>query len=168
MLTQNEALSIFSYDPETGTLFNKINRKPRAKKGEKAGSKHINGYVHLSVKGKRYLAHRVVWLIIHGKFPRYGLDHINGNPEDNRLINLREVPQSENVKNSSLPKNNTTGELGVYKNKTGKKWRAQIQVNKKSLHLGTFKNKQDALTARKEAELNYNFHMNHGKNNASS
>ena len=59
----------------------------------------------------------------------------------------------QNTYNHSIFKNNTSGYTGVYKK--GKKWQAKITYNKKVIHLGTFKNKSDAINARKQAEIEY-------------
>jgi len=84
-----------------------------------------------------------------------GYDHINRNPLDNRRINLRPAKQSDNVKNKSLQKNNTSQVIGVgYMKKIGK-WRARITVNEKPIYLGVYEDKTDAIKARLKAEKEY-------------
>jgi hypothetical protein len=74
-------------------------------------------------------------------------DHVNGNPLDNRKINLRACTASENQHNSKLNKDNTSGYKGVYFNNKQNKWYAKIRVNGKLSHLGYFNNPIDAAHA---------------------
>jgi hypothetical protein len=82
-------------------------------------------------------------------------DHINRNKLDNRRCNLRSVSPSQNSFNSSLSKNNTSGCVGIVWRKDIKKWSARIKVNYKEIYLGCFKDKNDAIKARKQAEDKY-------------
>ncbi|WP_421439940.1 HNH endonuclease signature motif containing protein [Agrobacterium tumefaciens] len=59
-----------------------------------------NGYFCGGIFGKRYRAHRIIWLLHYKKWPSQVIDHINGNPGDNRIVNLRDVSQAENIRNS--------------------------------------------------------------------
>lgn len=72
------------------------------------------------------------------------VDHINGNPLDNRKHNLRICTQAENRRNSKIRKDNTSGYKGVVWSKWAKKWMCRININKKSIHLGYFMNPRDA------------------------
>lgn len=81
------------------------------------------------------------------------VDHINGNPSDNRKSNLRVVTQAKNMQNRKTNVNNTSGVTGVSL-KNGH-WTARIMANKKEIFLGMFGNKDDAVKARREAEEKY-------------
>lgn len=83
------------------------------------------------------------------------VDHINRNKLDNRKSNLRLVTNQQNQYNTRLPRNNTSGFKGVYYNKDCDKWSAQITVNKKTINLGLFENKELAIQARLLAEKQY-------------
>ncbi len=85
------------------------------------------------------------------------IDHIDGNGLNNKWSNLRSVSHSINAKNQKKHKNNTSGNSGVTFRKDSNKWRARIMVNDKSISLGTFLKKEDALSARIEAENKYYF-----------
>lgn len=92
--------------------------------------------------------------------PSVQVDHKNHPPrhehkKDNRKSNLEIVTQSENSQNRSLALNNTSGVVGVGWNKREQAWKAYIKINQKQIHLGTFHNKEDAIKARKEAEIKY-------------
>lgn len=84
-----------------------------------------------------------------------GYDHNNRNTFDNRMQNLRPATFSENARNTSLAKNNSSGITGVGWNKAINKWRARIQVDYNQIELGFFTNKTDAIIARLCAELKY-------------
>jgi hypothetical protein len=125
-----------------------------------------DGYKKASVLGCMYPAHRVIWLMIHGRFPLDMIDHINGNPGDNRLENLREVDRWENAKNQKLAKNNASGVIGVeywHSAKRSKQWVARISVQGKRIFLGYFGTFEEAVAARKAAEIEHGYHKNHGR-----
>lgn len=82
-------------------------------------------------------------------------DHINRNKLDNRKCNLRFVTHLQSILNRTISKNNTSGIRGVTWCKESKKWIAQIMINYKGISLGHYKNKEDAITARKNAEIKY-------------
>tara|TARA_R110002126_G_scaffold40564_3_gene119216 strand:+ start:1772 stop:2278 length:507 start_codon:yes stop_codon:yes gene_type:complete len=133
--------------------------------GKLAGSRTKTGYVELSLKRHRLYAHRIAWLLHYKEWPKGQIDHINGRRSDNRIENLREVDSAENKKNSKMHKGNSSGAQGVYFNKRAKKWQAYITVDYKTIYLGVFRFIEDAKTARKEAEVEYGFHKNHGRVN---
>ena len=83
------------------------------------------------------------------------IDHKNLNPLDNRKNNLREATRSQQGANRPKQQNNTSGFIGVRWHKTNNKWKAEIKLNKKGIHLGHFVNKEDAIRARLEAEAKY-------------
>ena len=83
------------------------------------------------------------------------VDHINRNPLDNRRCNLRVCTQQENQFNHSIPCNNTSGVMGVSWNKNANKWTAQIHVNGKVIYLGAYNTKEEAIDARRQAEIEY-------------
>lgn len=93
----------------------------------------------------------------------YQVDHINGIRSDNRIENLRIVKNSENSKNQKRKSTNKSGMTGVSWDTQTQRWRAHITVNGKMISLGRYIHKLDALTARKNAEIKYNFHENHGR-----
>ena len=128
-----------------------------------AGSIDGLGYRVITVNGKQHKAHRLIFLFVHGRWPKYEIDHINHDRDDNRIENLREATRPENGRNRSPYKNNSSGVVGVCWNKPSKKWQARIRVNGKLIHLGYFHCKEEAARARKEAERRYGFHPNHGK-----
>ena len=83
------------------------------------------------------------------------MDHINQNPQDNRLSNLRLANKSENSINNPIHSNNTSGIIGVSWDKRQQSWRAYISYQKKRIELGRFENKEEAIKRRLEAEKKY-------------
>lgn len=122
-----------------------------------------NGYWYGSINGKRYAAHRVIWVIMTGKEPASQVDHENGRRGDNRWCNLREVTPTENRQNAQRYKNNKSGVTGVNWFKPAKLWQARIVVNGETIDLGYHKKLEDAIAARLEANRIYAFHINHGR-----
>jgi hypothetical protein len=76
------------------------------------------------------------------------IDHIDNNPLNNHISNLRFCTNQENQRNRSISKNNTSGTTGVHYHKKENKWRASIKVDGISIHLGSYVKKQDAINAR--------------------
>jgi len=105
------------------------------------------------------MAHRLAWFYMEGEWPTGHINHIR---DDNRWVNLREVSNQENHKNQSISINNKSGVIGVCWNKKARKWHAQIKVNYKAISLGCFSDIHNAIKARKDAEIKYGFHKNHG------
>ena len=163
MLTQSELKGMFSYDAETGYFKRLSCISTRFKTGSIAGGKNFNGYIIITIKGKRHRAHRLVWLYCYGVFPDDYIDHINGDKEDNRLMNLRNVTNKDNGKNQKLSKTNSSGVTGVCWHNRDKKWVAQIRVNDKNKYLGGFSDVGDAIKAREIANVEYGYHPNHGR-----
>lgn len=127
-------------------------------------AKTAQGYKNGSIFGKRYLAHRVIWAMMNGAWPKDQIDHIDGDRANNRLENLRGVSHQENSRNAKLRIDNTSNHTGVSWEKSRRKWEAYIQVNMRKISLGRFDEFDDAVEARKKAEIKYNFHENHGRN----
>ena len=160
ILTQELLKSLLSYDPDTGVFIWKASRSG-IRKNRVAGFLHLEEYLLIEINGKEYKAGRLAWLYIHGIWPDQ-IDHINHIRSDNKITNLRNVSQNENLKNKGLHLNNTTGFNGVSWDKNRNKWQANITVNKKRIYLGRFENKEDAISIRSAANIKYGFHPNHG------
>lgn len=131
-----EVADMFLYDAHTGNLLRKKS-VGGSLAGSVAGTKTDNGYINVSVKGRLYRAHRLVWLICKGNWPHGDIDHIDGNRSNNKIENLRQTTRSENMQNQRFPRgNNKNGLLGISSNKG--RWMARINVNGKQIYLGTF------------------------------
>lgn len=132
------------YDGESGELRWRSS-KGAAKAGNVAGTKHRRGYVNICLYGKRYGAHRVVWLHVNGEWPKHEIDHVNGDKGDNRIENLRDITHTENTQNiRAAHGRNSCGVLGVTRRKTDGRYVASICVERRSRILGTFDDAQEA------------------------
>lgn len=158
VLTQEHLKSLLSYDPETGEFrwTNAVSQKFRA--GQIAGTSYANGYRVIDIQRKRYSAHDLAWLYVYGSWPANEIDHINRNPGDNRIENLREATRSQNLQNRALQRNNKSGFRGVSWSASSKKWIAQIKINNEKKHLGLFLKKEDAYAAYLAAAAKYHTH----------
>jgi len=138
--------SAFQYDPETGRIWRKL------KTGLKeTGFSKSNGYLNVKFKKHLYLVHRISWGIYYGTTPEHPIDHINGNPLDNRLCNLRLTTDLTNQYNRKKNRNSKSGIKGVTWHLSGMAWRAQIRINGKKVHLGSFSTKEQAGKAYESA-----------------
>lgn len=134
------------YDPNTGAITRLTGRRA----GQSACSRHCAGYQSVRLGKKNYLAHRVAWLIVYGRWPAHQIDHINGDRADNRLANLRECTNAQNCQNVRSHRDGTSRFVGVSLNNHSKSrpWQAQICVNGRQRNLGYFATEEDALAAR--------------------
>lgn len=130
--------------------------------GKEAFTGDVTGYRLGRINKRHLLAHRVIWMMVHGVDPDH-IDHINGDRADNRLVNLRDVTATGNVRNSKLPCNNTSGVIGISWDRSRAKWEAHITLADRKKHIGRFPCIGQAIRARKEAERRHGFHPNHGR-----
>ena len=164
---QNEELieyinKYLKYDDNTGIFYVKKSRTNKQKIGSIVGTVLKNGYIHIGICGKKYYAHRLAYLVSFGYMPEQ-VDHTDHCRTNNSISNLRDANATDNARNRSLHSNNTSGVMGVYWKDKSKRWESSIRVDGKSLHLGRFIKFSDAVDARKNAEVLYGFHTNHGK-----
>lgn len=123
------------------------------------------GYLFCVISGRKLFAHRVLlamWLGVELSSLEE-VDHINGIPSDNRIENLRPVAHKENAKNLPRYSNNKTGVVGVEWDKWHKAWIAKIGKDGRQLRLGRHRCFGKAVIARKTAEKELGYHMNHGR-----
>lgn len=145
-LTQARVKELLDYNPETGVFTWRFSRGGAAVAGGKAGSLNQRGYVALTVDCRKWLAHRLAWLYVHGNCPD-GIDHINGNCADNRIANLRPASQTFNLGNTRKHSNNTSGFKGVTFCRSTGRWMAQISKDRKHTKIGRFDTPEEAHKA---------------------
>ncbi|WP_292153130.1 HNH endonuclease signature motif containing protein [Mesorhizobium sp.] len=148
-MTAKRAREILVYDPETGRLTWRMAR-PGAPVGALVGTRTSEGYTQVEIDGRFYKAHRVIWLLQKGKWPKHHVDHRNGMRADNRWANLREATPAQNSHNRRPCGRNKSGVVGV--TTQGKRWVAYIGIDNKMLRLGSFKTFEAAVAARSAAE----------------
>jgi hypothetical protein len=141
------------YDPATGVFTWCVSRN-RQPKDSLAGTKTYHGYTAIKVDGVTYRAHRLAWLYVYGEWPTAELDHVNRIRNDNRIANLRLTTRFLNMQN--LEKVGMCSKhVGVSRYQDKIRWRAYITVKGKQINLGIFNTENEALNARKLAEVAY-------------
>lgn len=182
-ISQKTVRSLLDYNPETGILkWKKRNLSLFPTKrhaltwntknvGKRAGSISINkktGYKHrkIAIFGKRYIEHRIIWLIMKGHPVPDEIDHINQDATDNRWSNMRASNHSLNGRNSTKKSTNTSGITGVYWHKRAGKWLAYCTLDGKYNYLGLHADIKDAERAVKQFRKDNGFYDAHGANPA--
>lgn len=179
ILTQQDLKKLIHYNPSTGVFtWHKRDIKYFHREcdwkiwnsrfsGKTAGWVHNHHagkkYIDVRILGNTYKSHRLAFLYITGSFPENDVDHINGDGCDNRWANIRDVTVAENNKNARLHSRNKSGFVGVSWHKKTGKWRAYLSVQGNAFHLGLFDDLDDAIDARKLANIKYGYHFNHGQ-----
>lgn len=147
----------FYYNKDTGDLIWKVrpvhhfDREKDSRmfknlfSGKIAGSKNLLGGLTVRINGKQQWCHRVIYKMMTGKDPDKFIDHIDRNRFNNKWDNLRQADRSKNGANRTINKNNTHGLKGV--SFWQGKYKAQIGVNGKKIHLGSFETKEAAHEA---------------------
>jgi len=158
------------YEPSTGEIrwkekTNKFKGRPYKKSNKIATTGGKNGYLEVAVMVNyvkyRMYAHRFAFLFMGEDMPKQ-VDHIDHDRSNNKWSNLASADSLSNGKNMSKSKANTSGVTGVTWDKAKNRWLAQIYVDGKYSSLGIFVQFADAVNARKNAEVLYGFHENHG------
>lgn len=150
------------YDPKTGKLRWRIASATKIKIGVEAGcvqKEPHTAYIVVRYKGRYYKVHRVIWLMIKGKWPENEIDHFDHNGLNNRIENLKDVAHSANMRNQNIRKNSKTGVKGVSVNKVSNKLVAKISVKGRTIYLGQFalEDMEGAIAARNNAEIKHGF-----------
>jgi hypothetical protein len=162
MMDKDLVRRLFDYDPESGAFTHRIGGG-RRKAGDLAGHIDRLGYVIIGGAKKHYLAHRLAFMWMNGRWPESQVDHIDGNRSNNAWTNLRDVSPQGNNRNKRMHRNNKSGRIGVHWDKVNNKWVAHIFVWNKHHNLGRFSEFEDACRARLHAEIRFGFHPNHGR-----
>ncbi|MCK5601936.1 HNH endonuclease [Candidatus Pacearchaeota archaeon] len=172
-LTQSRLKELLHYNPDDG-VFTWLNRPigsfitDRAGKtwngkfaGKAAGTLQQNGYISMAVHSKQCRAHRLAYLYMTGAWP-IEIDHDDRVRHHNWWSNLNNGTSQDNNRNHPMKNTNTSGTTGVGWHKASKKWHAYISADGKEKGLGYYAYINDAIAARKAAEIKYGYHKNHG------
>lgn len=129
--------------------------------GKEIGSWRKPGYLETAIFNYKTQVHRLIWFYVYGIWPDH-IDHIDHDGLNNKLDNLRNVNHAVNMKNMKQHVTNKSGVTGVHRHSQHDTWIVQIWDKNKIKHIGSFKNFEDAVQARKQAEIQYGYHENHG------
>ena len=164
--TQKRLLEVMEYNPETGSLVwlhredisDGLNKRFAGK--EAFNTDRGNGYLFGTLDFEQYLKHRVIWKMVTGRDPDV-IDHVDGDPKNNRWDNLRNGDFGVNNRNMKKGTRNTSGHVGVAWDKRRSKWRVHIMKDGKSVSR-RFIHKEQALSWRKSMEEKLGFTERHG------
>lgn len=165
LLPAEKVRQLVDYDPSTGKFTIRARRPDDFKvasnrsaehtcaawnsrrAGKPAGiTKHAHGYLGMRLLGRHYFAHRVAWAHVHGEWPQGEIDHVNGNRDDNRIANLRDVGRITNMRNRRVWLPSKSGHRGIALR--GRRW--CVTICKKGV--GTYDTLAEAIQARTAAE----------------
>jgi hypothetical protein len=157
--------SYLSYCPNTGDFRWKRANSNRVRIGAIAGTISDQGYRIICIERKDYRAHRLAWLLHYGQWPDGELDHVNCVRDDNRISNLRRATRSQNVHNTRIRRNNTSGVKGVSFQKLTGKWVASITVHNRTIKIGSYDSIADGRAAYEAAaRMHFGEFFNDGAN----
>ena len=159
-LTAERVRDLLDYNPETGDLIWIYPQSVRVSLGDIAGARHRGGQAksdrfNIGIDGVRYLAHRVIWLWMTGKWPEHEIDHKDQDGANNRWNNLREATKFQNAKNISLTKRNSSGVKGAYFETRSGRYVAEIRVDNKKIWLGKYDTAEEAGRAYRAGVAKY-------------
>ena len=149
--TQRRLHELLAYCQETGEFVWRVSSGTAAA-GTVAGSVHRSGYRYIGIDGRGYKAHRLAWVYVFGDEPVGLLDHIDRNPSNNAIANLRPATHAENQQNKRVYKNNRVGFKGVSWWKQQQRWRVRLQTDGHNRVVGYYETLLDAVAARIRAE----------------
>lgn len=151
-LTSSRLKELVYYDPETGEfcrmvsvaniLAGPVNPKPSK-----------NGYLRMHIDGRLYYLHRLAWLYVYGEWPKE-VDHIDGNPVNNKINNLRNCSHKQNMQNMSTKTIAVSGLKGAYWHPICQMWQAKIRYDNRTKSLGYFHSPEEAHQAYLKAKSN--------------
>lgn len=156
-------LRFVEYCPRTGEVRWKQTHSRKAVKGEIADYRATTGYRVVYLQGRWLYSHRIAWASAWGKWPPGVIDHINGDPGDNRWGNIRLANRSQNQANHKRRCDSSSGIKGVGWNKQQNKWQATVKLYGKVHHGGFFDTIESAGEAVKKLRLKVHGQFtNHG------
>lgn len=138
ILSQDELKHLLDYNSGTGVFTWRVKSSRKIRIGTVAGCERDDGYRVIKIVGRMFFAHRLAWLYVYGVWPKNIIDHMNGNPADNRIDNLRDVTAGENQQNQIRVKG--------YRRKRHK-WQALIHIDGVTHCIGTFHSNDEAHAA---------------------
>ena len=151
-LTHKRLRELLHYDQDLGWFMWLADRNQLAMAGSVAGKIGADGYARIKIDGREFLAHRLAFFYVAGRWPADQIDHRDGQRANNSFDNLREATRAENLQNQSQFANNNTGVRGVYWITAIEKFRATITHRRKLIHLYEGGSLIDAVAARRRAE----------------
>lgn len=157
-ISHTELVRTLAYNPETGVWVWLVQRQgygPGVFPGDVAGAVNASGYRHIGINGRLYSAHTLAWFYMTGSWPEQLVDHKDRVKTNNSWRNLRLSDHSRNGMNAGVRSRNKSGATGVFHRKKTANWEASIRVSGKRIYLGKFKTFDEAVQARRVAEIGH-------------
>ena len=165
----SELHKLFTCDAAAGVIYHKerarsefqsdrIHKAWNTRCAGKPAGYIAQGYQRCRIGEKKVMVHRIIWAMTHGAWPLADIDHIDRNPLNNSLSNLRDVDHGQNQKNMSVRKSNSVGVSGVTWCNQRQRWRASIGLNGRAKSLGVYREVKDAISARRKAEYDFEYY----------
>jgi len=146
-ITAERLRYVLHYNPLSGVFTWRVSTSNRSPVGSVAGTSS-RGYCTIAIDGVKYVASNLAWLYMKGTWPETGIDHKDQDPTNDRWDNLRLANQSQNLANSRMRHDNTSGYRGVSWRSDRGKWRAYVVWHGKTVHCGYFDDIEEAVAAR--------------------
>jgi hypothetical protein len=146
MITKEFLSELFEY--KDNQLYWKVDRIANRLKGKPAGCLDGRGYLQTKIKNVLYKNHRLIFMMQHGYVPGI-IDHVDGNPLNNKIANLRPATISQNAMNAKVYCTNKSGVQNVSWHKKAKKWEVKLQIKGKRIHFGAFEDIELAVAVAK-------------------
>lgn len=160
ILTPQELHDILAYDPEEGTFTWKVKPAYWKAPGTVAGCVRGARYRVITWRGVHYPGSHVAWAMVHGRWPEAEIDHIDRNPSNDRIANLREASSAENKRNRVVRRDSGTGVKGVRFHKPTGRYQARIRHVGREVHIGLFDTLAEAEAAYVEMAKKLHGHFN--------
>lgn len=166
VLTHSVLLQLLDYDPQTG-IFRWRERSEEhfasranqnvwnAKYAGKIAGTPCRGYIRMVVASGATSGQRLAWFYVHGEWPPHNVDHINRDPSDNRIKNLRLATNAQNQWNRPKLCYSTSPYKGVTLHKPSGRWSAKITKNKERIYLGYYSTPEEAAAAYRKAAIEH-------------
>jgi len=160
-ITQKIISDLFYYSD--GALYWKVSRHNSINIGTRAGCSDVKGYRRIRVNNKKYMEHRLIFLLHKGYMPTF-IDHIDNNILNNKIENLRECTNGQNRQNSRVSRNNQSGVKNVTWDSKHKKWRVQVRANGATYRSQYLDDLEEAKRiAHNMREIHHGEYCNHSK-----
>jgi hypothetical protein len=145
--------SQLQYDPDSPSGLRWLERR-KGRRRAYAGNRAPNGYWRACLEGENYQAHRLIWALVHGEDPgEMHIDHIDGDPGNNRIENLRLATHAQNLRNRGSNRDSTSRHSGVCWSARDRRWIAQITADYKHHRIGSFRCETAAALAYHKAAI---------------
>lgn len=146
-LTAERLRLLLHYDPKSGIFRWRNTECKRLKTGDIAGCAIKGRSTRIHLIGHQYRAHRLAWLYMTGGWPEHEVDHRDRDPSNNKWRNLRVATHQQNLCNTKLRSDNTSGGKGVRLDKRNGRWRARIHIGNRERSVGAFDTFDEASAA---------------------